>query len=417
MLDQFFQDPRVLQRLRSSVLGAALDELAAHLHRRRYSPHIIQKYSRAAAHFAHWLEHEGIAIATLDGGIVRRFLDEHLSRCRCPVPTGGEVLHIRPALDQLLWLLVGQHIPAKSKPVDESRDAKLEFFEAYLRESCGVAASTCQSYLREIRAFLRGRYGAGPVDLTRLSPADLTDHVTARAVRVKAGTAKQVVNALRSFVRCLRLRGLCDARLVGAIPTIPNWKLSHLPKALNDEQVRMLLESFDRDTGLGLRGYAMALCQVRLGVRACEVARLSLDDIDWRRGIVRITGKGGRVRLLPLPADLGRAIVAYLRRGRVPTVDRHIFVRHRVPVGEPLESESVQATIRTAWKRARVAVPSKGTHALRHTVATRLLRSGATLKEIADVLGHRSIDTTAVYAKLDLPHLTEVALPWPGARP
>ncbi len=226
-----------------------------------------------------------------------------------------------------------------------------------------------------------------------------------------------MVTALRSFVRCLRLRGLCDARLLGAVPTIPNWKLSHLPKVLAGEQVRVMLGSFDRDTPLGRRGYAIALCLVRLGLRACEVARLSLDDIDWRRGVLRVTGKGGRARLLPLPADLGRAIVAYLRGGRVPTVDRHIFVRHRVPVGEPLDSGSVQATIRTAWKRARVAVPSKGTHALRHTVATRLLRAGASLKEIADVLGHRSIDTTAVYAKLDIAHLAEVALPWPAAHP
>lgn len=418
MLDKFFQDPRVLQRLRASVLGTALDDLAAHLHGRRYSPYIIQKYSRAAAHFAYWLEHEGIAISTLNGGTVRRFLDEHLSRCRCPVPSGGGVLHVRPALDHLLWLLARQHIPQKPRAavVDEPQDAILERFEAHLRQTCGVAPSTCQSYMRQARAFLRGRFGAGSIDLTRLSPADLTNYVTARAGRVKPGTAKELVNALRSFVRCLGLHGLCDARLVQAVPTVPHWKLSHLPKALTDEQVRVLLGSFDRETALGLRGYAMALCLVRLGLRACEVARLCLDDIDWRPGTVRITGKRGRVRLLPLPPDVGRAIVAYLRRARVPTADRHLFVRHRIPVGEPLESQSVQATIRTAWKRAGVAVPSKGTHALRHTLATRLLRSGATLKEIADVLGHRSIDTTAVYAKLDLDRLAEVALPWPAVR-
>jgi len=222
---------------------------------------------------------------------------------------------------------------------------------------------------------------------------------------------------LRCFLRSLQLQGLCDARLVASVPSVRSWKLSHIPRLLSEEQLRLLLVSFDRSKGLGRRDYAMALCMAHLGLRAGEVARLCLDDIDWRNGILRIEGgKGRRCHILPLPAELGRAVVAYLKRGRPYTAHRRLFLRHTAPVGEPLRAGAVARAIWRAHQRGQVGAAWKGSHALRHTAATRLLHAGASLKEIADILGHRNIDSTAIYAKVDLPRLTEVALPWPELR-
>jgi len=416
MLNRFFQDRRVLDRFRSSVLGAAFDEFAKHLHEHGYSPQVIQKYSRAAGHFAYWLGCEGIPPAALSGSTARLFLDEHLPSCHCSVPVGEPLSCVRPALDHLLSLAVGQHIPRAAKTV-VAPNPLLESFEAYLLGIRGVAPSTRLAYSGAVRAFLRVRYGDGPIDLTLLAPHDLVVYLCDYAARVKPGSVKQAATALRGFLRSLQLQGVCDPRLVAAVPSVAYWRLSHIPKLLSEEQLGRLLASFDRSTRLGRRDYAMTLCLIRLGLRASEVARLSLDDIDWRSGTLCIEGgKRGRCHVLPLPAELGRALVSYLKRGRPRSAHRRLFLRHTAPVGEPINSGVVQGVIRRAHDRGQVGARWKGTHALRHTAATRLLRSGATLKEIADVLGHRSLDTTAIYAKVDLGRLAEVALPWPEVR-
>lgn len=289
-------------------------------------------------------------------------------------------------------------------------------FEAYLRNTCGLGEETCRCYVGTVRVFLRWRHGHGLVDVSEVTAAEVVVHVGERATTLKPGTVKQIATALKSFARCLRLRGLWKGPLVDGIPMVPYRKLVHVPKLLSDQQLKALLGAFDRDHPAGLRGYAIALCLVRLGLRAGEAARLGLDDLDWRRGTLRIVaGKGRRARLLPLPVDVGRAIVAYLRRGRPRTSARCLFVRRRAPLGA-MSSKAVRHEIRQGWTRAGVEVPSKGTHALRHTAATGLLRGGASLKEIADLLGHRTLDTTAIYAKVDLESLAEVARPWPEVR-
>jgi len=157
----------------------------------------------------------------------------------------------------------------------------------------------------------------------------------------------------------------------------------------------------------------MALCMSQLGLRSHEVAHLRLDDIDWRAGTIQIGGKSRRTSVLPLPADVGRAIVAYLRRGRPTTSERFIFIRHFMPAGTAMTAHAIRAAIRKAFARTGYVLPCMGTHVLRHTAATRMVRAGATIKEVADVLRHRCIDTTALYTKVDLPRLAEVAFPWP----
>jgi site-specific recombinase XerD len=296
-------------------------------------------------------------------------------------------------------------------------DTLLAAFDTHLESARGATQQTRREYGRYVRQFLEDRSREEKVDVAELSARELIDFVAERAKHRKPSTAKLVATALRSFLRFLQMRGLGDARLVSAVPTIPNWKLARLPKILTSAQLRALLCACDRATPTGRRDYAMTLCLAQMGLRAGEVAQLMLDDIDWRAGTLRIAiGKSRRDSVLPLPVPIARAIVAYLRRGRPATLERRVFVRHRVAVGKRLTSSSVRAAIRRAFERSHAHVSSRGTHALRHTAATRMLRAGASLKDLADVLRHRSLDTTAIYAKVDLRRLAAVALPWPGVR-
>ncbi len=233
--------------------------------------------------------------------------------------------------------------------------------------------------------------------------------------RFSPGSLKTVRTALRSFVRFLRVTGFCDERLESAIPAVAHWRLSTLPRCLSDEQFDQLLTSPDSSTPCGLRDRAIVLCLSSLGLRPGEVAALHLEDIDWRRGIIHLrTRKTRQGAVVPLPRDVGRAIVEYLRRERPRTDERHVFVQHLGRRrGAPISSAVVSGAVARALLRAGIEAPLASAYVLRHTVACRLVRRGTTLKEVADLLGHRCLDTTTIYAKLDVPALCEVALPWP----
>jgi integrase len=210
------------------------------------------------------------------------------------------------------------------------------------------------------------------------------------------------------------MKGLCEAGIVDAVPTAPCWKLSRLPKSLTAEQASRLLDCFNRSTAIGRRDYAITLCLLRLGLRAGEVAGLSLDDIDWVHATIQIRStKVRRASVLPLPGEVGRAVASYLRHVRPRISGRQLFVRHMTPIGVPFTGSAVRAVVRKTFRQAGIDVPSHGTHVLRHTAATLMMQRGATIKEVADVLRHRTIDTTIVYTKVDLPTLSSVALPWP----
>jgi site-specific recombinase XerD len=406
MLRRAFRDRRALRRLRSTVLGNSVEALAAHLFQRGLSRAVIRKYIRAAGHFAHWLEGEGVPASEIGGDMAERFLEEQ----------GAD--HGRAALDHLLCVLRAKPRSKSRKPANAARkpgDPVLDEYERYLRDVRGLAPSTCEDYRAIVQRFLGATFGEKPTSVGCLTPEHVVEYVTARVALVKPGTTRHEATVLRGFFRSLQLSGLRDTRLAESVPTVANWRLSHLPRFLAEDELRALLASFDRSTPLGRRGYAIALCLARLGLRSCEVAGLTLEDLDWRAATIRIkASKVRRMRLLPLPADVGRAVAAYLRHGRPPSAERRLFLQHRPPHA-PLEAGAVQHLIPAAFRR--VGLPEKGAHTLRHTAATRLLRAGASLKEVADVLGHRSLDTTTIYAKVDLPRLAAVALPWPEAGP
>lgn len=296
----------------------------------------------------------------------------------------------------------------------------IDAYEQHLRRVKGVRDSTVDGYERLVRLFLRASLGEDLIDPLRLRPPDVTQFVASMRGRFSPGSMKTVRTALRSFLSFLRMEGLCEQPLEAAIPTEARWRLSTLPRCLSDEQLKQVLASLSLCTPpCALRDRAIVWCLATLGLRPGEVAALQLGDVDWRQGTIRLrTRKTGRGAVLPLPREAGRAIVEYLRQERPRTDERHVFVQHLGGRrGAPISRGVVSGAVVRALRRAGVESPIAGAYVFRHTLASRLVRRGASLKEVADVLGHRCLDTTTIYAKLDIASLREVALPWPEVHP
>jgi site-specific recombinase XerD len=295
-------------------------------------------------------------------------------------------------------------------------DGTLAAFDDHLRRVRGVSSEVRRGYARIARRFLDGVFGDGPVcDLGRLSASDVVGFVFNAQGRYRPSTLQGVTTALRSFLRFLAVEGACVDRLEEAVPKVALRRLSSVPRHLScGEFERLIASLYERDSPDGLRARAMLLLAARLGLRAGEIARLALDDIDWRSGTVRIrTRKTGHGALLPLPVDVGEAIVGYLQRGRPASDDRHVFLLHQQRVGAPIDRRVVGDVARRAVARTGIQAPVRGANLLRHSLASGLLANGASLKEIADLFGHRALSSTQVYAKVNVVALREAALPWP----
>ena len=280
----------------------------------------------------------------------------------------------------------------------------------------GLAPATLVSRCQWIGRFLTYTFPAGGLDLSRLGPKRIRDFFAAKCQGFKPGSAQVVASSVRSYLRFRALRHADPIEaLNAAIPTAAHWPLAALPEYLSPEEFAKLMSAFDQDEPQRQRDYAIVRCLVDLGLRSCEVAALHLNDIDWKTGTLTIgSGKSHRVDILPLPAITGQAIANYLHKGRPTTVSRAVFIRHRAPLDVPIEPGVIRSVVRQAAARSGLTGRLNGPHRLRHSAATRMLQSGATLKEIADILRHRSFDTTAIYAKVDLPRLISIAQPWPG---
>lgn len=298
---------------------------------------------------------------------------------------------------------------------DWTLDALIGAYKQHQRRTRGLREQTLLGYERYVRLFVHAALGGDPIDPTHFRPSDVIEFVVSLRGRFSPASMKAVRGALPSFFRFLRAEGLCDEQLETAIPAVAHWRLSTLPRHLSDAQLDQVLSSFDISTPWGHRDRAIVLCLSTLGLRPGEVAGLRLEDIDWRGGTIQLRArKTGRGAILPLPREAGRAIVAYLREERPKTDERRVFVQHRGPrCGEPMSSNAVSHVAARTLRRAEIETPLGGAGVFRHTVASRLVQRGASLKEVADFLGHRHLDSAAIYAKLDLPALREVALPWP----
>jgi site-specific recombinase XerD len=287
-------------------------------------------------------------------------------------------------------------------------------YAEHLRDARALARPTIVNYVPFIRGFLTDRFGEGPVRLARLNASDVVRFVQRQAAHLHLKRAKLLTTALRSFLRYARYRGEIALDLAAAVPTVANWSMASVPRAIGQDQIRQLLTSIDRRTATGRRDYAIVLLLARLGLRAGEVAFLDLEDIDWAAGQVSVRGKRGQRTALPLPADVGAAIAAYLRHGRPHSTSRRVFLRGRAPICGFASQGGIGSLIRHALQRAGIQAPTTGAHQFRHALATQMLRRGASLTEIGEILRHRSPQTTTIYAKVDLTALRTLALPWPG---
>ncbi|MGH9206302.1 MAG: tyrosine-type recombinase/integrase, partial [Acidimicrobiales bacterium] len=294
-------------------------------------------------------------------------------------------------------------------PIVDASVALLNRYHRMLADDRGLSTESLKVYDRSAAVFLHAIGGAEEV--AALDTAAVTCFLLEATGGKSVAWSKGLVFGMRSFLRFLFTEGLIGRRLDLAVPSVAGWRKSTLPKAVALGDVKRLLAKCDRRRAIGRRDFAILLLLWRLGLRASEVSSLNLDDIDWREGEMVVHGKGSRDDRLPLPVDVGDGIAGYLRKGRPPVHSRAVFLTMSAPI-RPLSSGGVRAVVHYACRRAGL-VPF-GSHRLRHTTATQMLREGSSLGEIAQVLRHESIETTSIYAKVDDRALIEVARPWPG---
>jgi len=335
------------------------------------------------------------------------------------MPTSSAASHSRDpaALSHLIAFLRDRRvIPAEknSTPPLAPAERCAQSYERYLRQDRALAKATILNYVPFVQDFLTDRFGSGQVKLSHLSAADVVRFVQGRAPRLHVKRAKLMTTALRSFFQYARLHGEVKLDLAAAVPSVANWSMTSIPRAIAPDQTQKLLASIDRHTALGRRDYAILLLLARLGLRSGEVASLELDDVDWSAGHLGVRGKGGRRTEMPLPADVGEAIAAYLRHGRPNSDSRRIFLRFKAPIRGFQGASGVGSIVRHRLLRARITAPTCGAHQFRHGLASQMLRRGASLAEIGAVLGHQHPDTTRIYTKIDLKALHTLAQPWPG---
>jgi site-specific recombinase XerD len=325
----------------------------------------------------------------------------------------GDAAALRHLLE---FLRSGGVIPSEkiSPPPLTPAERCAQEYAQYLREARGLAKATLVNYVPLIRGFLIDRFGDGIVKLSRLSARDVVRFVQRQAPHLHLKRAKLLTTSLRSFLRYARYCGEVTLDLAAAVPVVANWSMTSIPRAIGADLVRQLLTSIDRSTAIGRRDYAVVILLARLGLRSGEVAGLELDDIDWKAGEVSVRGKCGQRTALPLPTDVGKAIADYLRHGRPRSTSRRVFLRSKAPIRGFLGQCAIGSIIRHRLLRAGIQAPTTGAHQFRHALASQMLRHGASLTEIGEVLRHQNPQTTTIYAKVDIKALRTLALPWPG---
>lgn len=411
MLQHFFRSHERIEALREEPDGSLLEGFAEELLQAGYVEKAARARIRAAEHLLHWKEREGIPISDFTDSLLGRFR-KHLERCQCP---GFGPVRLDLFRGDRLFLgylhrmgLVTTSIAARQDP------PLLIAFRQWMRQQRGTCDSTLYQYGLSIQALLK-RLGDDP---RRFDARSLRQFVLETNGKSAWGIAKRCTNALRMFLRFLIAQGQCVADLEAAIPTLAHWRLSSLPRYLPQGDVERVIASCDQSTPTGKRNRAMLLLLVHMGLRAGDIVTVRLGDIDWRDATVRVSGKGRRETQMPLTQEVGDALVAYLTAGRPQTDSEMLFLCARAPYRALGSHATVSSIAARAMHKAGVVCPSRGAaHVLRHSAASAMLRHGASLQEIATVLRHRSLETTEIYAKVDVTALQRIAQAWPEVQP
>ncbi len=370
-----------------------------------YADQTVRFKVKLITNFVQWLKRNRLAVADLDEPLVEAFLKrEHRER-------RGSLRTLQQFLDDLRSQNV---VPVRTLPYDRSPLALLlNRYETHLRTERGLVAHTIGQYQSFVRKFLLERFRGRPLHLKAVKASDVSDFVLRYTRGLVVRRAQLMTTAFRSFFRFLFQKGELRADLAAAVPTVANWRLSTVPKYLTPQQVERVLKACARRTAVGCRDYAILLLLARLGLRAGEVVDLQIEDINWRAGEILVRGKGLLHDRMPLPADVGEALACYLRRDRPPCQTRRVFVCMRAPRRGFAHPSTLSTIVHRALARANLHPPLQGAHLLRHSLATSMLRSGATMGEIAEILRHRALNTTEIYAKVDFEGLRSLAHPWP----
>lgn len=411
--------PKIRERIITGPLGPYCDDYLSWLEKAGYSRLGIRRHMQAMDRLGCWLRSRRLSVADIDEQVIEHFVCS-FHRIRSPRYISGRAPEIVGAvhrLAQFLWQR-GVANPHSSNAPTTPASRWLMSYEKYLRQVHGLSAGTRTIYLRYARRFIGTLGGEGELDWSTLKAETVTEFVRTEAGRLKPCACRGPVTATRAMLRFLLTSGVILPGLLGAVPTVRQWKLATLPRYLSEEQLACVLDQSKSDNPNGLRDHAVVLLMARLGLRAGEVAHLTLDDLDWAGGSVRIgPGKSATTRQLPISQELAEALLAYLRaRGSIPNV-RWVFLCARPPRHRPLRTAAVTCIAKRVLHRAGVSIDRPGAHVFRHTAATQMLRRGVPFKQIADTLGHRLLETTTIYAKLDIARLAALALPWPGAKP
>lgn len=389
-------------------LSAVLESYASALNDERFSQETFLHKTWFVICFSRWLHLHNIGLEGVTRRVGERFLHDWSRRTGAPMA----LRHF------LAWMCSQGIIPSHALRVRETSelDALIDEYSSYLLTDRGLASTSAAVYIASAQRFLERTCPAGRRDLKALAAPDIRAFITREARKYRTSKAASLLAVtVRSLLRFAHYRGYIDRSLAVAVPAVAHWSLASIPRALPLKAVRRVIaESKCRRTPCGLRDRAILLLLSRLGLRAQEVMLLDLDDIDWSNACIYVCGKGRRERPLPLPQDVGEAIAQYLREGRPTSACRRVFLRVRAPWRGLNRSSSISVIVHRALGRARVQSASHGAHQFRHALATGMLRRGASLTEISQVLRHRDPNTTRLYAKVDLDSLRALALPWPG---
>ncbi len=409
MNSPLFVVPSMPDTPRVGPLHTHIGSFTGTLAKQGYSSYAIDEKIRLLAQLDRWLLQRQIKIEDFAEEHIEKFLRYRRDRGH---GRGGD----RSTLRSLLGTLREEEItssPVAARDANAFDDIQTSFSQ-YLVDERGLNPATVAWYVFETRAFLSACFGKGSVSLGQLSSPDIAQYVLHRACSTSPRTAQRTVTGLRSFLRFLQQRGDIATNLAGSVPRVANWSGGGLPKYLPAAEVELLLDSCNRQTAEGRRNRAILLLLARLGLRAGEVVHLTLDDIDWDAGEVLIRGKGGRQDRLPMPADVGKALATYIRYARPLCLSRRMFIRLNAPHQGLAGASNIGYVVRRALRQAGLKPSFKGSHLLRHSLATGMLRGGASLTEIGKILRHQLPSTTAIYAKVDLAALRALAQPWPG---